>query len=579
MAHRLLPRARGRVTAGLQAFGATLLLVCAVLASAQDLPLDAVARGDVGYGVTEAADGLRRFDVEVLGVRAPSGPGVPTLLIRTSGDFLDDVGGVAAGMSGSPIYLGEPGAERLVGALAYAFPNSDHRLALVTPIAAMRALVGDEGGPPFPPGGAAPLSPSPLLLAGASARGSALLAPALGRLGADVMPVQAGATSGAADRSGPLVPGDAVAVTLIRGELTVAAIGTVTDVTGDRALLLGHPLLRAGVTDLAVYAADVPAIVANRTLPFKLADVIPGEPIGTVVRDGQAGLAAELDRVPDDLPVVVRVDGPTGTRTVAARIARLPGVTPALLALTVQETVDALRDRIGGGGAEIAWQIELADEPPLRILDQVASADDLALDAARRSATPLTILLENPFRAPELVRVAVRVELSDAREHAELVEIALETPETEPGGTVQAFVRVQPFRGEARVLTLAVPIPDDAPPGELVLTVRGASVPDPRWEDLDPPAADPYEQATSGLPPLLSWAELLGALEARPQARELVVEIPGETRPRRLARRDVGGVVTGLERVTVRVVDPNASDAEADGTADVAASDEEERSP
>jgi hypothetical protein len=541
------------------------MVLAAGVAAAEDLPLDRVGAGDVGYAVTEAGGELRRFDVEVLAVRAPDGPGLPTLLIRTSGAFLDEVGGVAAGMSGSPVYLGAPGEERLVGALAYAFPDSDHRLALVTPIAAMRALTGDGEGPAAPPGGVAPLAPAPLLLAGASPRGAALLAPTLERLGARVVPAQAGAGAGAAELERPLSPGDAVAIALVRGDLLVAAVGSVTDVRDERAWLLGHPLLRAGPVDLPLFAADVPAIVANRTLPYKLADVLGTEPIGRVVRDGQAGLIAELGGAPADLPVIVRVDGETASRTVAVRIARLPGLAPALVALTVQETIDALRDRVGGGSAELAWEIDLGQGPPLRMVEQRVDDADLATTVARAAAGPLAILLGNPFREPDLRRVALRIEVRDERDHAELVQVALEAPEVAPGGTVQAYLRLQPFRGEARVTTLAIPIPDDVPAGELVLTFRGASVPDPRADEDDPPAADPYEQATSGLPPLLSWGELIGALEDRLQARELLVEIPGDTRPRRLARTDLGSLVTGLERVTVRVRDPDATQDEAGG--------------
>jgi hypothetical protein len=130
---------------------------------------------------------------------------------------------------------------------------------------------------------------------------------------------------------------------------------------------------------------------------------------------------------------------------------------------------------------------------------------------------------------------------------------------------VQAFVRLQPWRGEAEVRTLAVELPDDVPPGPLTITFRGASVPDPDAEEREPPPPDPLRQPISGLPPVLSWAELLSALENRPQARELLAEIPGAHRPQRLAREDLGRVVDGLQRVTVTVAGP---DDEADLTGD-----------
>lgn len=528
------------------------------VALSQDLPLSDVAIGDVGYAVTEGPDGRSTFDVEVLGVQTPSGPGTPLLLVRTSGPFLDAVGGVAAGMSGSPVYLGPAGAERLVGALAYAFPESDHRLALITPIAAMRALSTDEDPAAPAPGGATPLAPSSILLAGASTRSAALLDDAFASRGVRAIPIQSatGTTDDVADRPTDVAPGDAVAVALIRGDMQMAAIGTVTDVRDDTLLLFGHPFLRAGPTDLALLAADVPAIVANRTLPFKLAD-LGSDPIGTVVRDGQAGLSAQLGRVPDDLPVIVRVDAPDRSSTVAVRVARLDRLTPALLAVTVQQAIDAVRDRIAGGTAEIAWEIAVDEDPPIRLLDQRFDEDDLSLDIARLAAAPLVTLLGNPFRDPNLSRVSVRIELRPEPERADIVQVALEAPEVAPGGTVQAFVRIQPYRGEARVLTVPVTLPDDVEPGDLVLTFRGASVRDPTNDDPRAAPVDPLAQATSGLPPVVSWGELIAALENRPQAREMLIEIPGAMRPRRLAERDVGTVVTGLERVTVRVVDPS----------------------
>jgi hypothetical protein len=518
-----------------------------------DLPLEEVASGAAGYGLTEGPGGVERFEVEVLAVQEPSGPGFPTLLVRTEGPFLERSGGVAAGMSGSPVYLGPPGEERLAGALAYAFPGGDHRLALVTPIAAMRALAERDAEPPAPPGGAAPLA-TPLLLSGVGPRSLVHLEPLLARLGHRAVPVQAG--SGADVPAGPddppLAPGAAVAVALAHGEVAIAAVGTVTDVRGEEVLLLGHPLLRGGPVDHALLRADVTAIVANRDLPYKLANLRPG-PLGRVVRDGRAGLAARLDGVPDGLPVTVRVDAPGGARTVTARLSRDPALTPSLLATVVQQAVDTVRDRVGGGSAELAWEIGFRGEPPIRLLDQRVEERDLATEAARLAAAPLAVLLDNPFQEPDLARVSVRVGVHETPRDVELVEVALETPEVAPGGTVQAFVRLQPWRGAAEVRTLAVELPDDVPPGPLTLTFRGASVRDPEAEERRPPPADPLRQPISGLPPVLSWAELLSALESRPQARELLVEIPGAQRPRRLAREDLGQVVDGLERVTVTV--------------------------
>ena len=113
-----------------------------------DFPLSSVATGMTGYALTAGpGDVIERFPVEVVSVQFDAVPGLDLVLIRVSGPFIEASGGVAAGMSGSPVYLVEGARPALLGAIGYVFPDADHHLALVTPIAAMRdELAG--GGPP-----------------------------------------------------------------------------------------------------------------------------------------------------------------------------------------------------------------------------------------------------------------------------------------------------------------------------------------------------------------------------------------------------------------------------------------------
>ncbi|MDR9390985.1 MAG: hypothetical protein RI554_03050 [Trueperaceae bacterium] len=556
-------------------------LVPAVAQGTGDLPLADVAPGLEGYALTEGADGVRRMDVRVVAVQAPDGPGFPLLLVRVGGAFVEAVGGVAAGMSGSPVYLEVDGEARLAGAIGYAFPDTDHRLALVTPIAEMRAL--SDGAPDDAASASAPARlATPVLVQGASPRAVAHLRPAFARAGLDVMAGTPAGAPGAAPRRlqddgtgasprdaapAPLAPGDAVGVALAHGDLTIAALGTVTDVQGDDLLLLGHPLLRSGPTDLTVVPADVTAIVPSRTLPYKLANLAP-TPAARAVRDGAAGLLARASTAPAGIPTSVRVDTPAGATTLRTHVPAHPDLAPAVVAAVVQMAVDGVRDRVAGGSADLAWEIAFEDGDPVRFVEQRRDDADLGTAVAQLAAAPVDLLLDNPFRAPTLARLSLVVTTHPEPRDVEVVEVALERPSAPPGGAVPAFVRLQPWRSDADVRTLSVPLPDDVEPGPLELTIRGASVPDPRRDDRPDAPRDPLRQAISDLPPILSWAELLAALENRPQAREVVVEIPGPDRPRRLARFATDGVATGVRHVTVQVTSPTdaASATDADPT-------------
>jgi len=93
--------------------------------------------GMKGYGLTVFHGvEIERFDVEILGVLHDRSGKTDAILARCSGGPLEKTG-VIAGMSGSPIYI----EDKLIGALAFAFPFSKEPLAGITPIEAMLAVL------------------------------------------------------------------------------------------------------------------------------------------------------------------------------------------------------------------------------------------------------------------------------------------------------------------------------------------------------------------------------------------------------------------------------------------------------
>src|SRR5579871_3891170 len=79
---------------------------------------------------------IETFDAEVLGVLKNTSPGRDMVLCRLSGLNLEKTG-VIAGMSGSPVYIGE----RLLGAVAYAWAFGKEPIAGVTPFSQMHSYV------------------------------------------------------------------------------------------------------------------------------------------------------------------------------------------------------------------------------------------------------------------------------------------------------------------------------------------------------------------------------------------------------------------------------------------------------
>jgi len=100
------------------------------------MSLDEIHAGMEGIGKTIIkGTEIRSFPIKVVGVIDNPGDLDDHIIIRASGDVIREAGGIAAGMSGSPIYIND----KLIGALwgAASFDISNTPIALIRPIATM----------------------------------------------------------------------------------------------------------------------------------------------------------------------------------------------------------------------------------------------------------------------------------------------------------------------------------------------------------------------------------------------------------------------------------------------------------
>ena len=81
------------------------------------MPVEDIRPGMQGIGKTVInGDNIENFNVEVIGVTGSEAGGY-SILVRTSGDVIEKSGGVAQGMSGSPIIQNG----KLVGAVTHVY--------------------------------------------------------------------------------------------------------------------------------------------------------------------------------------------------------------------------------------------------------------------------------------------------------------------------------------------------------------------------------------------------------------------------------------------------------------------------
>ena len=524
----------------------SLVLVLFSFGSAKDFSLENLVPGLEGHAITAGqGNTLETFPIEVIALQRDMGLGFPLVLIRASGEFIDKTGGVAAGMSGSPVYLKDDEDDLLLGAIGYVFPSSDHNLALVTPIAAMRGVSESLRYTPFNEsvftelGEAVPVT-TPLLIAGLSERALAPLEPLFqGRISPFAAQLGSGSTE-LDDLSYNLEPGSALSVQLVRGDITVAGVGTVTDISGDTLLAFGHPLLGQGNVSFAFAPAFITYIVPSSVVPFKLADS-GNSVLGSITQDRPAAISGTLDLEPSFLPVTLSLTGDAGNHKKQFEISNDERYYAPLLASAIFQIFDEVSERIGSGTTELSWDIRLKDGDTVRVLEQITDPFDIAFATALLAGTPLDILADNIFETPQLESIALNIVYEEEERYAEIVEVVAEKEELEPSERLVVHVRLQPYRGEPEVKTFSLELPDNHD-GFLDIDFRGGMETDEGDEDGEP---------------ILSYGELLVALRDNVQSKELIIETYIEGERERLERIKLPYLVRGLETVSIKVEEPD----------------------
>ena len=474
------------------------------------LPVSAVHAGMRGYGLTVIhGTTIQRFDVNVLGVLTGEGTYDNSLILfRASGPVITLAGGTASGMSGSPIYLNG----RLAGALSYGyhFPGPDADLSLATPIEQMLKMVA--GPPPqasspreFRSAGPIATSLGPLrrvLVVGSTAEAAAYNAHAAAGTAAvapATLPVTAaGVTPGGmrvldralkrfnlVPRQGyagarrfaapPIEPGASLGVDLVRGDVEIGAIGTVTYRRGDTVLAFGHPLMNSGNASLFMTSAWIDTIVRSLDFPFKEGSA--GPTVGTLTQDRTHGIAGVLGRFPRAFGIRVNVrDLDTGVaRSYGAQSVRRQDLAEGLVPSAALSMIQRGLDRVAGGSAAIRITLRA------RHLKQAAVREDLAYDVADiATATALDIpaatqlLFGNFFEELDPIDMTVDVAVTAKPTMALVVGARPSARTVHAGDRVQVEVRVRPFGGQPESRTVAFTVPKDFPEGPAFLLVGTA---------------------------------------------------------------------------------------------------------
>lgn len=482
--------------------GARALLLATLAAAAAAAPSAAAQSGDPILPFSEVRPGMvgeartvvRGTEIVTFTVRVldrqqtGEGPGAALILGRAEGPVVDAAGGVAQGMSGSPVYVtGGDGVARVIGAVAYGAGDEAGAVVGITPIEQMLSSSGGarsfEVAPVRATRRAVRVSSRAAALAlqrrdprriglhaleriavaGVSRPLARLLGADLGRSGLQVTSI--GPRTPRAPQQ--LVPGATMTVLLAGGDLTVGAVGTTTYVDGDRILGFGHPFLGSGRARLLLgdgyVFQTIAAPITGRS--YKLAE--PGTIQGAVIGDRADGITA-IRGPSGGIPAEsVAVDRTRGTR-VAVRAVLAPDerMLPAVATVLQNEPLARVRDGIHGGTLRLTFRITSPVLPrPIVYRNLFAAYGDVLGPGLFELNRAVALMSQNGVRAIPVSRIRVEQVMERRVRAARLVSARTQPRVVRPGRPATLLLRVQPWRDGVRTLRLRIRVPAGLGPG------------------------------------------------------------------------------------------------------------------
>ena len=491
-----------------------LILCCAVFLFSSHLVLawetmdtDEITPGMKGYGRTVfLGKQIESFDVEVLGVLKKWEAGNDMILIKMSGGPLERTG-IIAGMSGSPVYIDD----KLVGAVSHGWSYSKDAIAGVTPIRAMMDVLEiDRRNRNSAPTGndnvwstllnrqdpsvvaklesygllhedrlyesinsqqpfvldLVPIQ-TPLIVSGFDHQSLTRMSPLFGKIGRFSLHSSSGEDGVPADLNN-FMPGSAVAVEIIRGDLSASAIGTVTYRDGNDILAFGHPIVQIGNTDLPMATAEVHTILASQDTSTKMAS--PGKIIGRITQDRRSAIAGKIGEYTQMIPCQTEIRGSLIV-TYNFEVVHDSILTPLLIQMAVESALLATEKTIGDKSMTLKLEIGIAGrEEPVRIENEFFDSGP-SWFPIYNVIEPITMLLNNEFKTAEIESIKLVGEISEQNNIAFIDNVRVSNKWVSPGEELVLDIRLKPYTQELASIPVKIKVPDDVAPGSSIQVI------------------------------------------------------------------------------------------------------------
>jgi len=432
--------------------------------------------------------------IEIVGVwKNGSGPRQDVILAKMGGKA--KITNVAAGMSGSPVYIDG----KLVGAVALRMSVfSPDAVCGITPIELMLEIPDYDQSRPMdartpdkpvanraaaqagtPPGFSSTMTAidTPLVLSGFSAQAIDAFSPFFSQMG--ITAVQGGSGAGpltAKPVSGwrdSLNPGEAVSGVLVSGDMSATGMGTVTYNDGKKILAFGHPFFNLGPLDMPMAKSEILMVLSSAFQPTKFGNATGV--VGALRQDRFSGIMGELGAEAPFIPVHLNVrslsssGAPLHEKHLEFQVFVHQKWTPFLMMLTLFNSLQQMNEYADDITYRMSGHVEIDGGHPINVSTMLAPSDapvapPMAL--AGWWGDKFNRLFLNPVAMPKLKSVEVTVDLLPERRTAAIDYAWTPSADVDAGTDIPVKVFLRPYRGERIERDVKVKIPAGTPKGE-----------------------------------------------------------------------------------------------------------------
>lgn len=425
---------------------------------------------------------------------------------------------VAAGMSGSPVYING----KLIGAVALRLsvfsPDAicgitpidlmleindfdrtrpaaakipgaiQPRAALELPNDLLGKVMSASAGEPV---AAAPLMipiDTPLTFSGFHEETLRQFGPMLRQMGLN--PVQGGASGALLASNKPAVgwqnalqPGDPMAVVLASGDVSMTGLCTVSYNDGRRVLGCGHAFFNLGPAEIPMAKGEVLMTLSSAFQPSKIANAT--EVVGSLHQDRHSGIMGVLGDTAQMIPVHLKVrsfgdkDKVEKTRDFTFNIFVHQRWTPFLMMSTLFNAVSGVNDFSDEITYRFNGKVDLDGLPSLNLSTMQAPSETpvpAPMALAGWWAEKFNRLFLNSVNTPKLREVNATVDLLPMRRIATIENAWVAQSEFSPGSTISGKVFLRPYRGDRITKDFKFVLPASLAKGEHRILLSDADV-------------------------------------------------------------------------------------------------------